>query len=204
LDAELSALELQAQSKKELLKQEQALSAAKFNIAKSLTGNLAQLMSSSSKKEFEIGKKFSIANALVKGFEAITSSYAAGAKIGGPILGAAFAASAAVATKVQIDNIRKAQFGGGGSVSVGGGGVATGSAFNGGAPPVAPTNAAATVTGTAQAPGGTTTINLTGSSEDTVSVGLVNQVFDQLQEAIERGDRILFSADSRQGLELTS
>lgn len=110
------------------------LASQRLSVAKGITGNMAQLMSSSSKKEFEIGKKFSQANALIKGYEAVTSSYAAGAKIGGPYLGAAYAATAAYATKIQLDNIRNAQFGGGGGISVGGGNVSSGSNFNGGAP----------------------------------------------------------------------
>lgn len=51
---------------------------------------------------FEDNKALAYATAVVKGIEAIVSSYAAGAKIGGPIVGAAFAATAAVATAGQI------------------------------------------------------------------------------------------------------
>lgn len=75
------------------------------------------------KKQFEIAKVASIATALVKGGEAVISSYAAGAKIGGPVLGAAFAATAAGAVGAQIQSIRSQQYGGaGGSAATGGGG----------------------------------------------------------------------------------
>lgn len=50
-------------------------------------------------------------NAIISGYEAITSSYAAGSKIGGPVVGAAFAATAAAATFAQISQIRAASFG---------------------------------------------------------------------------------------------
>jgi len=170
----------------------------KINVAKGLTGNLATLMASSSKKEFEVGKKFALANALVKGYEAITSSYAAGAKVGGPYLGALYAATAAIATKVQIDNIKNQSFAGGGGVSVSGGaggGVATGANLGGGAPTQAETNQ------NPVASGGTTTVNLIGRTASFTGEQ-VNEVFDAIADALERGDRVLFSSTSRQALEL--
>lgn len=74
------------------------------------------------KKQFEITKAASIATALIKGTESIVSSYAAGAKIGGPVLAAAFAATAAGAVGAQIAQIKSQQYNGGSS---GGAGVAT-------------------------------------------------------------------------------
>jgi hypothetical protein len=76
-------------------------------------------MNSQSRKAFELGKVASIANAVIKGYEAAVSSYAFGAKIGGPYLGAAFAAASILATANLINNIRSQHFGGGG----GGGGA---------------------------------------------------------------------------------
>lgn len=93
---------------------------AKRNIMGGMFGNLATLMGSKSRKLFEIGKKAAIAGALIKGYESVLNSYAAGSKIGGPILGAAFAATAGIATAVQIQGIKSQQFGGGGGVSTGG------------------------------------------------------------------------------------
>lgn len=90
-----------------------------------ITGSLK----TESKKQFEVTKVASIASALVKGYESVTSSFAAGARIGGPPLGFAFAATAAAATAAQIGAIKAQQFNGGGSVAkVGGsssGGVTT-------------------------------------------------------------------------------
>jgi hypothetical protein len=83
----------------------------RLGLAKGMFGNLATLMNTGSRKLFEIGKAASLANAIVSGYEAVTSSYAAGARIGGPIVGAAFAATAAAATFAQIAQIRAASFG---------------------------------------------------------------------------------------------
>ncbi len=194
--SKILAIEESAAQKK--LQMDSMLASQRMSVAKGITGNMAQLMSSSSKKEFEVGKKFAQANALIKGYEAVTSSYAAGAKIGGPYLGAAYAATAAYATKIQLDNIRNAQFGGGGGISVGGGNVSTGSGFNGGAP-----NQPALESQSKQPSGGVTTITLVGNSNSQFSGEQLDGLFDQMEDAMERGDRVLFSRNSRQALELS-
>ncbi|OZI27523.1 hypothetical protein CAL19_02005 [Bordetella genomosp. 7] len=84
-----------------------------------MLGNLASLMDSGNKKMFQIGKVAAIAQALLSARAAITHSYEAGAEIGGPVLGAAFAATAAAATAAQIASIKNTQFGGGGGVAGG-------------------------------------------------------------------------------------
>lgn len=85
---------------------------------KLITGSIGK----ESKKQFEITKIASIASALVKGYESVTNSFAAGTRIGGPPLGFAFAATAAAATAAQIQAIRSQQYTGGGNVSSSGGG----------------------------------------------------------------------------------
>lgn len=198
-DRHLRLIEMETLAKKKQLQIEKSLSKDRFEVAKGITGNMATLMASSSKREFEIGKKFAIANALIKGYEAVTSSYAAGAKIGGPVLGGAYAVAAGYATKIQIDNIKKQTFGGGGSLSVSGGaggGIATGATFNGGAP--------TGITGQAEnLTGGITTINLVGKDR-TFSTDEVSDMFGKFKEAIDRGDKVLFNSDSRQALELSA
>ncbi len=92
---------------------------ARVAVVTGMFGNLSALMNTESKKLFNIGKTAAIANAVVSGFEAVVHSYKEGAKIGGPVLGATFAATAAAATAAQIQNIRSQQFGGGGTVSAG-------------------------------------------------------------------------------------
>lgn len=70
---------------------------------------------------FAIAKGFSVATALLKGYEAITSSYAAGAAIGGPVLGGIFAGLAAAATAAQIASIMSVTSSSSGTPTVSGG-----------------------------------------------------------------------------------
>lgn len=106
---EMGALEQEAAAKRQAtLEQERQ---AKLAVVQGMFGNLSSLMNTGSRKLFEIGKAASIANALVSGYEAVVSSYAAGSKIGGPVVGAAFAATAAAATFAQIKQIRASSFG---------------------------------------------------------------------------------------------
>lgn len=93
-------------------------------ITQGMLANLTQLMNSGNREMFRIGKIAAVAQALLKGREAVVSSYAAGARIGGPPLGAAFAATAAAATAAQISAVASTSFGGGGGVTAGSGGVA--------------------------------------------------------------------------------
>lgn len=70
-----------------------------------ILGSFSTLTQTEGEKGFQISKAFSLASAVLKGYEAVTSSYAAGAKIGGPVVGALFAAAAVAATAAQISNI---------------------------------------------------------------------------------------------------
>lgn len=79
--------------------------------------NLSTLMNSESRKQFEIGKAAALAGAIVDGYAAITGAYKVGASIGGPVVGAAFGATAAAATFQQINAIRGQSFGSGGGAS---------------------------------------------------------------------------------------
>lgn len=115
-DDELAQQAQQAADKQVAI--ETAAAKAKLNVASSAFGNLSSLMLTENKKLFEIGKIAALAQATIDGYAAIQSSYAQGAKVGGPAVGAAFAATAAVATAVQISNIASTSFGsGGGSAS---------------------------------------------------------------------------------------
>jgi hypothetical protein len=104
---------------------------ARQRVVGGMLQNLISLQNTGSKKMFQIGKAAAVAQALLAGREAIVSSYAAGAKIGGPPLGAAYAATAAAATAGQIASVMSTSLGGGGSsgggsVSGGGGSASTG------------------------------------------------------------------------------
>jgi hypothetical protein len=91
-------------------------------------GNLISLMNSGSKKMFNIGKVAALANGLLNLKESVMSAYAAGSEVGGPIVGAAFAATAGLAQAANLAKIKSASFGGGG------GGGATAASTTGGAP----------------------------------------------------------------------
>lgn len=84
-------------------------------------GNLSSLMASESKKMFEIGKTAAIAETIVSTIESAGHSFNAGAKIGGPILGGVFAATAIIAGMARVQALKSTQFGSRGvSVGVGG------------------------------------------------------------------------------------
>jgi hypothetical protein len=105
---------------------DEATKASKLSLASAMMNNLANLMNTGSKKMFNIGKMAAIASAVVDGHAAAVSSYKAGAKIGGPLMGAAFAATSVAATGSMIQKIRSQSFGGGS-----GGGTTS---FSGGVP----------------------------------------------------------------------
>lgn len=155
---------------------EEANTKDRLAIASGLFSNLSGLMNTGSKKMFEIGKAASIANAVVSGYEAVVSSYAAGAKIGGPWLGAAYAATAAAATFAQIQKIKSQSFGGGGGSP---------SAAGGGAVPSASGQPNSTATGqqglTPAAPSRTIAITLAGRSYSAADVrDLITEINEQI------------------------
>lgn len=78
---------------------------------KDFFSNASSLMNSQSRKLFEIGKAAAISNAIISATEAVPHAYKWGTKIGGPVLGAAFAATAIAATTAQIQAINDTSFG---------------------------------------------------------------------------------------------
>jgi len=94
----------------------------KNKIILGMGAQLAAGLAGQSKSNFELFKKVRIAEAIISGRKSILNSYEEGTEIGGPPVGAAFAAVAAAATLQHIQAIRSQQFEGGGSVSSGGGG----------------------------------------------------------------------------------
>ena len=83
---------------------QRAASQAITNTASTVLGSIGQ-MTGMLAQAFEDNKALAIANAVVKGGEAVVSSYAAGSSLGGPILGAVFAGIAAATTAKQIADI---------------------------------------------------------------------------------------------------
>ena len=78
-------------------------------------GNLSSLMESENKKQFKIGKAAAKAQAVIDGISAGIGAYKVGAGIGGPFLGAAFAAASALATGQMMANLNSAGPTGGGN-----------------------------------------------------------------------------------------
>ena len=118
---------------------------AKLNAVSQMFSNISSLMNTESKKMFEIGKAAAVAGAIVDGYAAIAGAYKVGAKLGGPALGGVFAATAAVQTAVQVQNIAKQKIGGAQTMGAS-------SSFSGGAPttntqPQAQTSTSVTVAG---------------------------------------------------------
>lgn len=119
---QLLALETAYQRKLVDIKVQSATAIQKFqakswaNQTSIIAGNLANMTASAArefKAFFYINKAASIANATIKGAEAIQSSFAFGAAWGGPIGGAILAGIAAAATAANIYTIAKTEFGGG-------------------------------------------------------------------------------------------
>jgi hypothetical protein len=70
-------------------------------------GQISQIIGREGGAAFNIIKAISMATALVKGYEAAVNAYAYGSAVGGPVLGAAFAAIAAAGVAAQIAAIAR-------------------------------------------------------------------------------------------------
>lgn len=172
LDEDLKRQEDKAKAEEAIAK---AAQKAKFAMASSALGNLASLMDTENRKLFEIGKAAALAQATVDGYQAIVSSYAAGAKIGGPVVGAAYAATAAVATGVQISKIASTSFSGGG-------GGSSSSSSSGGS--------TSSESAASSNPAQSVSLSLQG---DTFSRQSVESLIEELNEAVANGARIRVS-----------
>jgi len=105
------------QLKEDALRADEAITAARMRLAtdetKNALGNLTRA-TDGSKKFFALNKAFSIANATISGTESAVNSFAAGSKIGGPVLGGIFAAASIAATGKMINDIASQKFARGG------------------------------------------------------------------------------------------
>lgn len=129
-----------------------------------------------SKRMFELNKIAAIASAALDAKEAVLGAYKVGSKIGGPPLGAAFAAVAAAATAAQISAISSQQFGASSAAPSLAGGTA--------APPVSPVGGGA---------GGTSrSVFIEGISEEQFFSGkTVRRLIEQISEEVGDGARIV-------------
>lgn len=141
----------------------------KLEVLGGVLGGMANLMQSSNKKQFEIGKKAAMGEALIATYTSAMSAYKALAGIPyvGPALGAVAAAAAVAFGMSNVQRIRSQQFGGGGA---GGGSVPTFNASpNTGLPTADSSNLAApTLPQSAQASAQPRNVNITIESESGV------------------------------------
>lgn len=145
--------------------------------------NLAGLMNTSSKKAFEFGKKASIAQAAVKGAQAIMDAWQAGMSTGGPwapLVAAAYAGAAAINAANIIGNIRSQEFGGGGGTPV---------APSQGSSGVSPVGAGGAGGSGSTGGGQTVIVNMPG--EDLMSTKAVRGLVEKLNETMRDGGRIV-------------
>lgn len=120
-EAYTKILDQEARNRKQIEEKEQRERQKRLQETQRMLGNFATLMNSHSRSLFEIGKVAAISNALLSAKESVVDAYKWGTKIGGPALGSVFAAAAATATAVQVQQIKSQQFGGGSTVSASGG-----------------------------------------------------------------------------------
>lgn len=132
-----AASELRAKIEQKFRKDSIALQASQYSalagIVDTSMGEISSLVDSEGNKQFGIFKAISAATALVKGYEAVVSAYAAGSKVGGPVLGAAFAGIAAAGVAAHIAKLMATNVGssgGGGNITSAGGGGGAGAAVS--------------------------------------------------------------------------
>jgi hypothetical protein len=183
LDGEYESLREQQAEKhsRAMAALKKAENSATVTSTEDMFNQLMTLGATRSKKIFEAQKAVSIASATIKGIKAAINSYEFGSDIGGPPVGAAFAAVSAATTGAMIQQIRSQQFNGGGSgaVATGGGGGAAA--------------AAQTVAGPATQSQAPLEVRMSGLDADAMFSGqMISSMFDKLrQEAGDRGVRFI-------------
>jgi len=133
----------------------------------SIYSNLGQATEKDEEKLFKIRQNAAVAGAIIDGAQAAVSSYRVGAGIGGPVVGAAFAAASVAATASQIAAIRSQSF----------------------SSPSAPTSPSVSAPATSSAPQGQMFINVTGG--DMFSGSQVRALIDRIAEAQNDGYRVV-------------
>ncbi len=90
---------------------EQRTQQQRMAAASSFFGNLATITAAGGKKMFAVTKAFQVAAAIIDAFTAASGAYAVGARIGGPPLGAAFAAAAFGAQMARVASMQATEIG---------------------------------------------------------------------------------------------
>lgn len=148
-----------------------------FGALSNVMQNLYTATGSKNKAMFASMKAFSMAEALIKGYQATLDSYEAGAKVGGPALGAAFAAVAAASTAGMIAQIASVEPGSTTSVSSSGSAVTS---YEGGS-----TGAYTDISSSSSESVGTQQITINVSALDPSSVNWDNLVENNIAPALE-------------------
>ena len=156
---------------------------AKLSNTHALLGTMSTLMESNRKKEFELGKRSALANIVVSTADGVMKAWKTGGWYGG-----AMAATIAAAGALQYRTVQAQHFGGGGGVSSSG---STGTS--------APSLVAPAVA-SPEATTGSVTINIDGN----VYGDALDTIIDEITNAVDNNDVILFSSDSRQAQEITA
>jgi hypothetical protein len=188
LDEKLAKDQLAIEKKKE--KSKQALQISGLKHASGILNSLTSLVGSSSKKQFELGKKMAKAAVVIDTAAGIMKVIGQGG-----FVGIAAAVGVAIAGAAQLANINRTQFGGGGGISAGGVNFPSPTA---GAPPgaIAPTTPIAD-----QVAQSAINITIQGNvlgNEEFVTDTLV----PILQDSINNNDTVLINGNSAQALEL--
>lgn len=95
----------------------------KVSVAVGSFGKLIDGAGQHSRAMFNLSKAAALAEGAIELPKTVMSAFAKGTSIGGPILGAAFAAVAGAAQLINLNAIRSAQFGGGGGAAPSAGGT---------------------------------------------------------------------------------
>lgn len=103
-------LELIKQGKFSEIKVEEMTQKQKQELIYNTGKGMLENMGTFNKKAFEAYKAVQIAEAVIASKASILGAYASGSKIGGPIVGAIFAAAAAAFTLAQVNAIRNQQY----------------------------------------------------------------------------------------------
>lgn len=105
-----------AKFQKEQLDYEKMTAKERLALTSQTLNHIASLQSSGNRTLAAIGKAAAIADATIKGHQAVQSAYAWGTGVGGPAIGASFAALAGAATAVNIAKIAGVALNKGGTV----------------------------------------------------------------------------------------
>lgn len=167
-----------------------AIQTRSLGAAAGIFDGLSALMSKSGKEQTKQSRMFARMSIVASTAQAIMNALA----VTPYPLGVALAAGAALKGAAQLQAVGGS---GGGSITRPSGTQAGTGSYEGISPPPSAEGYAPQ-----QNSGGVTTVNMIGNDTSTFTGEQVNNMFDKISEAIERGDRVLFSSASRQAIEV--